>query len=672
MNLRFTKLTLTCKKRVVTVDFSDFTYLYGEMGAGKSTVARLIDYCLGGGLERTPALQSEFVSVALDLEINGRKVRLERGDHAAHVLAAWGEGESAEQANVPTRKPDGEVIQGTKVEVLSDLIFYLAGVTSPRIRRSRIKEESGLQRLSFRDLWRYCYLDQESMDSNFYHLNAGANVFKQLKSKAVLGFLLGYNQQRVAELDAQLDALRTERSSLEQAGSTLAESLTDAGFETEADIDVRLQELQVNHQKVMSQIDGAREELSHQKTHLTDQLADQARELGYELVAVGDARTQVQETIVQYKRHINEMLALGTKVQRVAGARAVLNGLEFKCCPRCTQALPTRPVGDCPLCSQDETVIVGATVEVTNEDLSSRKKELKEMIGEREGQLQALAVRERNLLERKASIDQQYADEMKKYDTWYLSHALAAERKRAAIDEEVRYLGKLRALRSHIASLKERAKRLRADESEVRDELREARAAAEKDATNLDLLKQLFLDCLVRAKISGFRADDSVVLETPHFLPEVTGLATGDVAITSFATIGSGGKKTLFKCCFAIAVHRLARKLSSILPTVLIVDTPMKNISERENREQFEGFHQMLYELAGDELAGTQFLLIDKEFSPPTSEHAFDLVSRHMTVDKDDEPPLIPYYRERPRDIELSGEQDVESTEDGDSDGGGE
>jgi hypothetical protein len=71
----------------------------------------------------------------------------------------------------------------------------------------------------------------------------------------------------------------------------------------------------------------------------------------------------------------------------------------------------------------------------------------------------------------------------------------------------------------------------------------------------------------------------------------------------------------------------------------------MKNISERENRPQFEGFHQMLYELAETELKGTQFILVDKEYCKPTKKVGFDLRSRHMTVDKDTDPPLIPYYR---------------------------
>jgi len=85
--------------------------------------------------------------------------------------------------------------------------------------------------------------------------------------------------------------------------------------------------------------------------------------------------------------------------------------------------------------------------------------------------------------------------------------------------------------------------------------------------------------------------------------------------------------------------------VGSILPTFLIIDSPMKNISERENRAQFEGFFDMLYDLCNSELNGTQFILIDKECCPPPENFKPRFNTRHMTPDNDDYPPLIRYYR---------------------------
>ena len=70
----------------------------------------------------------------------------------------------------------------------------------------------------------------------------------------------------------------------------------------------------------------------------------------------------------------------------------------------------------------------------------------------------------------------------------------------------------------------------------------------------------------------------------------------------------------------------------------------MKNISERENCEQFEGFYRLLYELKEDELHSTQLVLIDKEYSAPILPYRFSLAERHMRPGDAENPPLIPYY----------------------------
>lgn len=77
----------------------------------------------------------------------------------------------------------------------------------------------------------------------------------------------------------------------------------------------------------------------------------------------------------------------------------------------------------------------------------------------------------------------------------------------------------------------------------------------------------------------------------------------------------------------------------------------MKNISERENLEQFEGFFELLYQLSSDELRGTQFILIDKKLCPPPKNFEPTFLEKHMRpnavgIDPSQNPfpPLIRYY----------------------------
>jgi hypothetical protein len=421
--------------------------------------------------------------------------------------------------------------------------------------------------------------------------------------------------------------------------------LEETKFSSLEEIDQRTGVVKDRLEQLEKRIKGIREEKEALVGHVTDRLRERARQVATELDTVETTIQELTETNADDKRHLNEILSLSTKVRRLQSARAVLNDVDFGTCPKCTQALPQRLPGECSVCGQvTESDSNGeADGEATQADIESRMSEIKEMMGAQSVQLRRLRHRRDDLNEFKQKLDQQLVQQLKQYDSAYLAEAISLEKQRAEFTEELKYLLKIRFLPVRVNDLKKRADFLAADESAVRRELRDARAAAEQDLSNLQKLKKLFLDCLIRAKIPGFEPDNIVNMSPPWFLPEVVG-ASGEIATTSFSTLGSGGKKNLFKCCFAIAVHRLSAELGTLLPTFLIIDSPMKNISERENRPQFEAFHQMIYQLAEGELKETQIILIDKEYCPPNPGLDVVVKSRHMRVGSKEDSPLISYY----------------------------
>ncbi|NMC31534.1 MAG: hypothetical protein GYA36_03605 [Veillonellaceae bacterium] len=301
----------------------------------------------------------------------------------------------------------------------------------------------------------------------------------------------------------------------------------------------------------------------------------------------------------------------------------------------------------CPVCGQPHIPLNCEVLreDVAEKDLDARVNELTEIITMHEANLHK---HEKNLSEicaEKTLIDEELNRQSFEYDSAYLSAVLETEKARSALKQKLFDIRNIEILIQRITNLSTKATTLIAEEQKVRSALKEARTIAEKDTRNLNRLKELFLDCLLRAQIPGILVDDTVEMKSPNFLPEVTSVDAGDLAVTSFANLGSGGKKTLFKCCFAVALHRLAVETGAMLPTIMIIDSPMKNISERENRKQFEGFFKMLYQLCENELKGTQFILIDKEYCKPPEDFQPSFSARYMTPDDDHNPPLIRYYR---------------------------
>ncbi|WP_338112379.1 AAA family ATPase [Rhizobium gallicum] len=649
MKFRLRSLALQFRKQEVTLPFHHVTYFWGQMGAGKSSIAKMIDYCLGGNVELSPAMQSEFVGARLEVALKNAVLSIERERDADNVLASWGTGEDAFQVIVPSRRAGGEVLPGTEVENLSDLVFYLSGLKPPRVRKSKKKADSDIERLSLRDLLWYCYLDQDEIDSSFFHLERGADTFKQLKSRDVLRYVIGFHDERVAEIEAELDRVRGERLGIAGTMESLRNALKQVGIETEAEIGRRREEL-VSRAEVLSRhIAQMRASQGQQSTtvHAADQLRSTAISLSKQLAENEQAQSEVRQKAEQDKRHLHELETLAVKFKRSLSARAVLGGVKFEACPRCTQLLPDREMHFCHVCGQvDETEIVAGSEEaVIDKDLKARTSELRDVISRHDAALEMLT-RERSAISaRKNTVERERNEAMAEYDSAFLSNMIALERERAAVLQEIEGLASLERFPRLLDQQAQLLGQAYEREALLRASWKEAKAAAEEDDTNLELLKGYFLEYLLRAKVPGISATDEVEIPKTDFFPIIRGNDARDQTETSFTTLSSGGKKTLFKCCFAIAIHRLAVQLEAPLLEMLIIDSPMKNISERENREQFDSFYNMVYELSVGELSQTQIILIDKEFAPPPAGSAIDLISRHMKPSDPDNPPLIPYYR---------------------------
>jgi AAA domain len=645
MRLRLVELRLIFKRSTEVIVLADFNYFYGQMGAGKSSIARLIDYCLGGNLDYTVALQAEFVSASLEMTISGRNLRVARDSNSNQIRAQWNEGEAQLDLVLPARSPAGVLLPNTEVEVLSDLIFNFVGSRPPRVRRSKIKDDSELQRLSFRDLFWYCYLEQDDIDSSFFHLDAEANTFQRLKSRDVMRFVIGFHQEKVAELEVELEEVRLKRAGLLESYRVLKLALEEAEVGSETEIDSRIAVLRGRQTDLRKQMETQRNEAQTHRKHAADQLRERGRVISHEIQALEEALETIQEIIVGEQSHLNELRMLTLKVRRDVAARAVLSGVEFEACPRCAQTLPKRHDGICIVCGQDEPVIEASIAPDTlSQDVQDRQAELDDSLKYHQAQLKTLGRRKDEFQRIKGKLDAELDVAVKTYDSAYLSSTLALEREEATLEPQIIDLNRLRRLPQRAIRQLEESEGLAPREEELKRLLREAREIAEKDTRNLKRLEKLFLDCLVRAKIPGFSEQDTVSIRSPSFLPEVASPGSENMLISSFANLGSGGKKTLFKACFAIAIHRLATEIGAILPTLLIIDSPMKNISERENIEQFEGFHALIYELALNELADTQFILIDKEFSAPPENFSREMNVRHMKPGDPVEKPLITYF----------------------------
>lgn len=157
---------------------------------------------------------------------------------------------------------------------------------------------------------------------------------------------------------------------------------------------------------------------------------------------------------------------------------------------------------------------------------------------------------------------------------------------------------------------------------------------------SLKNLAQVFLDCLHKVHFSFLDASDTVWIDPASFIPCIVDKYRR--VKFNYSTLSSGGKKTIFKICYAISIHIVANKLSSktLLPNFLIIDTPMKNISEREDRELFDNLYKFFNDVFSKDgmLPDTQLIIVDKELSEVL--HKDNVMVKRFSVEN----PLFPGF----------------------------
>jgi DNA repair exonuclease SbcCD ATPase subunit len=635
------QLTVTTKQTTERVPFAPtVSFIHGPVGTGKSTVARLVDYCLGGSLERTPAIQQEFVSAELTASLGQYTVQFERGLHdVSSVRVTWSDGDThIGSASAPLDAGDVPLL-GENVFNLSDLIFFLCGVEPIRVRKSKMDPQSPLVRLSFRDLMWYCYLQQDHLDSSFYRME---DPFRKLKSRDAMRFVTGLHSERMNELDVELvqaiDDQRTKRETVQQMRVFMARF----GMGTEIDFLAQINEVEEELRSALARRDELERTRSVQ-THAVEPLRHRLRSLSATLEDAQQAAADVGLKVQQYEALRSELITSKVKVGRTAQAGQLLQGVAFRQCPQCGAGLELRkPVEDaCTLCGsppRTEAETPSLELEALRRELNERIDDLTESLARhrrdsaRQGRVLAALITEKRVL------DQQLAEELSRYDSAYVSSVRAADRDVARLQERRISLDRLRALPQAINELEEQAGRLQGRIDTLRSSIEEERGHLKVAYVRIKRIGDRFLELMREVGFPGVYEGDHVELDPRSWLPAVH---HSDVT-WGFADAGSGGKKTLFNVLYALAVHLVAAEEDLPLPTFLIIDSPTKNISEDENPDLVKALYREIYALAAREGRSLQFVLIDSDLVLPEVELR-QFTHRRM-AGTPDAPCLISYY----------------------------
>lgn len=648
MQINFYSLNLNCRKSQETIDLDhQVLFFHGKVSSGKSSIARLINFCLGGSLERTIAIQKEVISVSLELAVGKYKVLLERNAVSSSTVTATCLDDQGEAFTVNVPVSAGAVpVYANKIYSLSDLIFYLLDINVLRVpAKKNDQDNTSLIRLTLANFMWYCYLDQSKLDSSFFRLEDGT---KARSSKEILKYVFQYSTQKLIELQEKLQKKKKERFSKQMTAEGLREFLKKFDFSNEDEINLL-------ETSTKNKLDKAKEEKKKVEqgyttnTHTVDQLRHQIREIITDLTSLEQGVVDIEKRIEQQESLKSELVASKFKLAKNLTVANVFQGIAFVNCPDCGTNISKRKVVEdsCKLClspvgkDRPESSNQSELIQI---DLTERIKELEASIDLHKKALNKSKKEFAAKQKLRYDLDQKLQHDLRQYESVFLSNVRSIDNTVSTLNERLKGIQRMKVMPREITKLENEAIDILKEERELKRKINEETANFVRGEQLIEQLEKTFLKILNEVGMPGVSKKDKVSINRSTW--DVNILPAGeDYLRWNFYNAGSGGKKTLFNSCFLLAIHMVASKNNLPLPTFIIIDTPMKNIDKEVNSEIFKAFFDYLYKIASTVLDKTQIIIIENNFIPPDAKVKIDFFHRFMEAGNKENPPLIPYYQ---------------------------
>lgn len=593
----------------------------GPLGSGKSSMLELIKYGLGGSAKVMPAVRDNVELIVLRVQVGQDRWQLTRRlrDPLVDVL------------DLITGEPLGTwaTTNRQNMRLLKIELQRALGLpTNWRVPTSRRKPTDKTMPIGFGDVYRYLYLDQEGIDSSVIrHTDNNLNN----KRIAVFELLYGLASMRTVEL-ARLRGERVEEAAAQRRKATaVAQFLQDLG-EPDA------QAIAASRARLAEQVVLARERLEEARNAASQNLVPRSSialvsETRSRLEDATSQRDALQSSIAEARGVVAQLQVEEARLKRATSFTESVSGFEFVQCPRCMQPVAEdRFEADaCNLCGQHQE-----PVDDQSESLRAAAKVLKE---QRRETTELLALDETKLTELMADVDELNTalyegmsrlvgtDEPVARPTILAVENAVSDLVRLQ-SEEARLVDAMARWSTHVALLHDaddietEARRLAADESSLRLELSE-------NSTKIDDLSDLFEEILASLNDPWF---SEAHVDKTDYLPVVDGEKFDMLSV-------AGARKTLVNLAYHLAnlSMSISERTDMLLPTLLIVDSPRKNVGNSAlDRSVVEAIYARLRTLQG--ASPDQFQIIFADNDMPAS--ANEWVTSHIALDYDH--PFVP------------------------------
>jgi hypothetical protein len=561
------KLVIVGRDRNYTVPFDKgLNIVYGDFDTGKSSILNLIDYLLGASeFDTYDEIEINGKYALLQVNLNEKVYTIKRDLFDKNEFIEVYPSIIEEMDIVFPREYGPNYSKKGSDGYISDFLLQSLNIPLIKVKEAPTKEDSPTKRLSFRDIFKYCYLNQDDVGSKL--LLENSNFTKYVKVKETFKFLHMVLDTQIADLELELKEKVTLKNKKEETFSNVSAFFRDTKLDS---LDSLNEEL--------DKISNSLIEVEHNIERLTSSITSDTKQFD-------DIREMVRiyelQIIQKEEEKSSKELSLEQKQRLKKDYQSDIKKLEVSL--EITKNLPKNEVSDvnCPICERQMN-LEKLRHKLGENPVSEIEQELKHLTGHIksinlliEEDISYISKIDQRIVVLKENVNN-YKDfldvETNKFISPYIVQRDALISQKATLLEKKNRINHLKKLRIKLSELAKEVNLLSQQIIEIRKNIDTLKLNAPSVSGIIQNLADKLDDFL---KFIPIKNPENINISTTSFLPIVRN--------RDYVKLTSGGLRTLVSIGFFVSLVRNSLVSNTFLPRFLMIDTVGKYIGKTDS-----------------------------------------------------------------------------------------
>ncbi|KHG48280.1 AAA domain protein [Enterobacter hormaechei subsp. xiangfangensis] len=571
--LRIEKLILAGLRKDYIVSFENgLNIIHGDSDTGKSSILEFINYLLGSSrIELADEVISSVKFAAMEVFINDSPFTIIRDIYKpSEFIEVYPSLYEEKDSFLPGKYAPNFKITNAPDGFFSDFLMDKLNFPKLKLKVSPTQEVSKFQRLSFRNIMKFAYVNQDDMGSKSL-LNL-TEWGRYTQTKEVFKYIYNLFDADIADIESQISEKKSEHARLVKKYDNVAEFLRETGYESISSLDDAITECDT----LIEDIEESLEEINATMTADSEnynELKSLHNEFNLKIKGLNKKYIELSHKKDQYIRLKNDYLNDVKKIKAIHVANERIGSLaDLKC--------------NCPICDNIMSInttdggFINSKPEQLDEELKSlikRTKSIEELIigitAQQHDMLVSKNILEKDLIKVSEMIDSESREMITPFLTQrdtLIKEIVSTKKQRENLVSSLR-------VRNHQEEILVRQKTLIDNLEKLNEELDRLRSNAPSIDGVLSDLADNLNDFLAKINIKNRTGID---INKTHFSAIVRG--------KDYFNITSGGLRTIVSIGYMSSILKSSIKNDINHPRLLMLDTVGKCLGKNLKEKYVE------------------------------------------------------------------------------------